>query len=280
MENTVTTPRARARTATLIAVGPAARLGDVAAVLGTEEDIDALHIVRILTDGEETAPDAPTDIMTIGGLRPEYVNNAIAGVRLSGLPTVVWWRGGQPEGLDGVAALADRVILDAEDPWELWVRTPDLFEHTALTDIRWAALTRWRAALAHFFDLPEIRASAASFSKLAIAAADRSEAALFAGWVDSSLGWNGKVRPVFQPSSANLPMESVSLGSPSAELRLDLLPNSTCLSAEARVSKEVLASRVVSIGDQSLSTLLAEELRVRSRDVAFERAVTRAIAKR
>ena len=280
MENTVTAPRARARTATLIAVGPAARLGDVAAVLGTEEDIDALHIVRILTDGEETAPDAPTDIMTIGGLRPEYVNNAIAGVRLSGLPTVVWWRGGQPEGLDGVAALADRVILDAEDPWELWVRAPDLFEHTALTDIRWAALTRWRAALAHFFDLPEIRASASSFSKLAIAAADRSEAALFAGWVDSSLGWNGKVRPVFQPSSANLPLESVSLGSPSAELRLDLLPNSTCLSAEARVSKDVLASRVVSIGDQSLSTMLAEELRVRSRDIAFERALARAIAKR
>ena len=96
-------------------------------------------------------------MVSIGGLRPEYVNNAIAGVRLSSLPTVVWWRGGRPEGLDGVATLADRVVLDAEDPWPLWARTPPLFEHTAFTDMRWARLTRWRAAMAHFFDLPEVR---------------------------------------------------------------------------------------------------------------------------
>jgi hypothetical protein len=32
-------------------------------------------------------------------------------------------------------------------------------------------------------------------------------------------------------------------------------------------------SRVVSLGHQRLSTLLAEELRIRSRDAAFERAV-------
>ena len=114
-----------------------------------------------------TAPRLPADrpdVITIGGLRPEYVNNAIAGVRLSSLPTIVWWRGGRPEGLDGVASLADRVVLDADDPWPLWARTPPLFEHTVLTDIRWARLTRWRAALAHFFDLPAVRETATTFS--------------------------------------------------------------------------------------------------------------------
>ena len=32
-------------------------------------------------------------------------------------------------------------------------------------------------------------------------------------------------------------------------------------------------SRVVSLGDQRLTTLICEELRIRSRDPAFERAV-------
>jgi hypothetical protein len=35
---------------------------------------------------------------------------------------------------------------------------------------------------------------------------------------------------------------------------------------------------VVSLGDQSLHTLMSEELRVRSRDLAFERAVVSALA--
>ena len=58
---------------------------------------------------------------------------------------------------------------------------------------------------------------------------------------------------------------------------LQLLPHSTCLSAEGRVADDLIASRVVSLGSQSLSTLLAEELRIRSRDVAFERALERAL---
>ena len=156
MENAVTVQQpGRARTATVVAVGPSDRLGDVAEVLGGGEDAGALHLVRIAVDGDGASlPADRPDVITIGGLRPEYVNNAIAGVRLSSLPTIVWWRGGRPEGLDGVASLADRVVLDADDPWPLWALTPPLFEHTVLTDIRWARLTRWRAALAHFFDLP------------------------------------------------------------------------------------------------------------------------------
>jgi hypothetical protein len=56
-----------------------------------------------------------------------------------------------------------------------------------------------------------------------------------------------------------------------------MLPNSTCLSTEGHVGSNLVASRVVSLGDQSLSTLLAEELRVRARDVAFEHAVVGAL---
>ena len=266
----------RARTATLVAVGPSDRLTDVSATLNAEDGAGALHVVRIITDGTGSRDgDERPDIVTIGGLRPEYVNNAIAGVRLSSLPTIVWWRGGPAEGLEGVASLADRVVLDATDPWPLWSRLPPLFDQTAFTDVRWARLTRWRAALAHFFDLPRVTESAGALTSLSIAAADRAQAALFAGWLDASLNWRGRVRAAFVPSS--VPFESVTLRGNTCELELSLLPDSNCLSAEGRIGGEVMASRVLSLGSQTLSSLMAEELRVRSRDLAFERALERAL---
>ena len=282
MENTVVAqPPGRARTATVVAVGPSARLADVAETLGGEEESGALHIVRIVIDGGAvSASDLRPDTVTISGLKPEYVNNAIAGVRLSSLPTIVWWRGGRPETLDSVASLADRVVLDSEDPWPLWERTPPLFEHTALTDIRWARLTRWRAALAHFFDLPAVRQKGDSFSRLTIAAADRAEAALFAGWLDAAFGWRGRIVPEIIAAADGSPLESVTLHGDACQLDLHLLPQTTCLSTEGRVGSELVAARVVSLGSQSPSTLLAEEFRVRSRDLAFEGAVVSALAAR
>jgi glucose-6-phosphate dehydrogenase assembly protein OpcA len=282
MENTVVTkPLGRARTATLVAVGPTERLADVAEALRADENAGALHLVRIAIDGNGTdVAAARPDVITIGGLRPEYVNNAIAAVRLSSLPTIVWWRGGRPEGLDGVAALADRVVLDADDPWPLWARTPPLFDHTALTDVRWARLTRWRAALAHFFDLPAVRELAASFSRLSIAGDDRPQAALFAGWLDAAFGWRGRITPEFRNAANGAPLEAVTLECDACRLDLRLMPNSTCLSTEGRMGQDVIASRVVSLGPQTLPVLLAEELRVRSRDLAFEGAVQSALSAR
>ena len=49
------------------------------------------------------------------------------------------------------------------------------------------------------------------------------------------------------------------------------------LAAEGRIGGELMASRVLSLGSQTLSSLMAEELRVRSRDLAFERALERAL---
>ena len=279
MENAIAvqTP-GRARTATVVAVGPSDRLADVADVLSGGEDAGALHLVRIVVDDNANKlPGDRPEVITIRGLRPEYVNNAIAAVRLSSLPTIVWWRGGRPEGLDGVASLADRVVLDADDPWPLWARTPPLFDHTVLTDVRWARLTRWRAALAHFFDLPAVREKGPSFSRLSIAAADRAVAALFAGWLDAAFGWRRRIVPDVSAAASGAALESVTLEGESCRIELCMLPNSTCLSTEGHVGSNLVASRVVSLGDQSLSTLLAEELRVRARDVAFERAVAAAL---
>ena len=52
--------------------------------------------------------------------------------------------------------------------------------------------------MAHFFDIPEVLAAAAEFSRLTIAASDRMSARLFAAWLQSSIQfakaspWSGR----------------------------------------------------------------------------------------
>ena len=275
---TVTAAPARARTATLVVVGPSPRLVEAASVLADADEAGALHTVLVSTGAHAAVEiaDRP-EVVTIGGLKPEYVDNAIAGVRLSSLPTVIWWRGGEPEGLDRVASLADRVILDVDDPYPLWSRAAALFDDTALTDLRWARLTRWRGAMAHFFDLPGVREIAPGLASVTIVGSDEPQCALFAGWLDSSLGWKGRIRPAIKSSPSGMPMQEVEVSSPAARLVLRLMPNTTCLDTHAQAADTVLASRVISLGDQSLAALLSDELRVRSRDLAFERALVRTI---
>ena len=47
-------------------------------------------------------------------LAPRYLNNAVAALRLSSLPALVWWRGGSLDALDDLADLADRLVLDTD----------------------------------------------------------------------------------------------------------------------------------------------------------------------
>ena len=106
---------------------------------------------------------------------------------------MVWWRGGSVEALDDLAKLADRLVLDIDEPDAVWARADTLFERTALTDLRWTRLTRWRAAVAHLFDLSQVRRGAADIRSLTIEAADPFAARLFAGWLKSRLRWTASV---------------------------------------------------------------------------------------
>jgi glucose-6-phosphate dehydrogenase assembly protein OpcA len=273
MENVVTASApVRSSTATLVILGPRNRLGEAANSLGSIHEAGAVHAVMISTTPSESSEKPPNDgLSVLEGLPLQFLNNAVAAQRLSSLPTVVWWRGGPPDAFEGIAELADRVVLDAEDPLPLWKAAPAVFESTALTDVRWAALTRWRAAMAHFFDLPQICGKSRTFTRLAVTGADTPACALFAGWLDGSLGWKQRVRVELSRGSA--PMEAVTLEGSGVRLSLSLMPASTCLTTDARIGDLIVASRVVSLGDQRLPALISQELRVRSRDIAFERAL-------
>ena len=268
---------ARALTATVVVVGAPDRLvaaADALEQLGESGGVRAI----LISEGTHTAPVARVTehAIAISGLAPRFLNNALAALRLSSLPAVVWWRGGSVEALNDLADLADRLVLDTEEPDAAWAIASDLFEHTALTDLRWTSLTRWRAALAHLFDLPQVRDGAGGIQTLAIDATDMPSARLYAGWLRSRLRWTPAVRIEIHKvkSDGPTPLVSVTLAGEGLSISLHVRKGQTCL--EASVDGLEGATRVVPLGEGTLASLISEELGVRTRDLAFEQALASA----
>ncbi len=275
---------ARALTATVIVVGKPDRLIDAADALEHLGEVGGVRAI-LISEGEHTAPVARVTetAIAISGLSPRYLNNAVAALRLSSLPALVWWRGGSVEALDDLANLSDRLVLDVVEPEAAWARADTLFEHTALTDLRWPCLTRWRAALAHLFDLSHVQRGADSVRGLTIEASDTFAARLFAGWLKSHLRWTAAVgidiRPVkHHRGDAATPLHRVELAGDAFTIALEVPAGRACL--EASVSSPVAGAeattRIVPLGDGTLTSLIGEELGVRTRDLAFEQALVTA----
>jgi glucose-6-phosphate dehydrogenase assembly protein OpcA len=262
---------ARALMATVIVVGPPERLIPAAEALEQLGDIGVRAI--LISEGAQSEPQARVteNAVAVSGMAPQYPNNAVAALRLSSLPAAVWWRGGSIEALGDLAELADRLITDVAQPDELWASAIRLFERTAVTDLRWAALTRWRAALAHLFDLPNVRRGAAALKRVQIETADRPSGRLFAGWLKSSLPWPaGATLEIRSHADAGAPLACVSLDCDGVPVTLKMREGRPCFEATAGSNE---SEHVVPTGDASLSGLIGEELGVRTRDLAFERAL-------
>jgi hypothetical protein len=267
----------RALTATLIVVGKQERLVAAAEALDQLGETGGVRSI-LISEGDYAAPVARVTETAIAilGLAPRYLNNAVAALRLGSLPAVVWWRGGSADALGDLANLADRLVLDTVDPDVVWARADTLFERTALTDLRWTCLTRWRAAIAHLFDLHHVRRGAASVRTLTIEATDPFAARLFAGWLKSRLRWTPAVKIEIRlvKEAGATPLVSVKLGGDALDIALRVRPGHSCL--EATVGGAEPTARVVPLGNGSLASLIGEELGVRTRDLAFERALVTA----
>lgn len=263
-----------ALTATVVVVGPRERLPEAAAALELLTDAGGVRTILIANDGDAS----PTirvshQAIALEGIRPQHVDNAVAALRLSSLPTLVWWRGGDASRLEDLAALADRLVLDAPDPLPAWAIAPALAKGTSVSDVRWTRLTPWRCLMANFFDSPDVVAAAAGFLRLDIDAPDAHAARLFAGWLMSSLRWRGSVAISQGRGYAATALERVRFGDDQQELLLRISERATCVDATARVHGQADMSRAVLLGDESLRALISEELRIRSRDLPFERAL-------
>lgn len=267
----------RALTATVIVVGPPDRLAPCAEAL---EQLGVTGGVRsiFITEGAKPSPTArvtETSIV-IAGLASRFLNNAVAALRLSSLPALVWWRGGSIESLTDLVDLADRLVLDTPEPDDVWLRAAELIEHAAITDLRWTRLTRWRALLAHIFDLPQVRRAAPSITRLTIETGDLPSARLFAGWLRSSLHWTSAVAIGITTATPTdrQPLERAVLTGANLTITLQVRSTRTCL--EAVVAGVEASNRVVPCSEPTLAALLNEELAVRTRDVAFEQALASA----
>lgn len=263
-------PIAAATTATVVVVGPKPRLIEVAesARSGSVTGIRSIFIASgsLCTPGVRvTASEIALD-----GLRGEFIDNAVAALRLPSLPTVLWWRGGDVDRLGALAKLVEHVVLDVEDPQPLWDEIDTLIAEGPVGDLRWTALTRWRMLIAHFFDMPEIQAAPSRFSRLQIAGRDRPSTRLLAAWLVTSLTLPN-VHVEFEDDAADT-ITRVLLTNGAEEVCLERLEGSRCVAGHARVDGHE-ASRVASLGEQHPLALMAEELRVRAHDTAFEAAV-------
>jgi glucose-6-phosphate dehydrogenase assembly protein OpcA len=269
----------RALVATIVAVGPSAKLTAAVETLQRVGDNGTIRGI-LISEGDNPAPPARVagNTVSLEGLKAQYVNNAVAALRLSSLPTLVWWRGGTLDTLDAVADLADRVVLDEDEPYGVWRRAATLFEESTFSDLRWARLTQWRALMAHFFDIAEVRAAALDFTRLQIDTDDRASAALFAAWLTSSVKFRKPLAVEItahenRTVAADDPIRGIRLGDDSQEMVLHVAESGRCLKASVSVRGHGTASRIVPVGDRSPASLLTEELRIRARDAPFERAI-------
>ena len=268
---------ARALTATVVVVGDHERLVPAAEALARLSEAEGVRAI-LISHGEQTAPAARVTEHAIGiaDLAPRFLNNAVAALRLSSLPTAVWWRGGSPESLQEIAHLADRLIIDVPDPLPAWSVVPSILERSAVTDLRWTRITRWRSVIAHLFDLPEVQRQ--PVSRLSVVAPDPFAARLFAGWLRSALRWGPEVAIDLRPSAAGderTPIDEVELAADGHLISVKRRGSRGCLHAE--IGGREASTRVVPLGEGTLTAVIGEELGVRTRDLAFERALAAAL---
>ena len=262
-----------AQTATIVAVCTAERMAETSDMLASLRDRSAVRTILItLGDNPQPPIEAQQDVITIRQIVPRYLNNAVASLRLSSLPSIAWWRGGEVSLLPDLAALVDRLVLDAQDPRDAWAIVPQLAPTTMVSDLRWTALTRWRNLMAQFFDVPAVRESSGSFSRLEISAGDLFAARLYAGWLTARLPEGGTLATEIS-SAAGDGLQSVRLSGPKHCLSLALAPGNLCIETSIEASGRSVMSRIVPRGARTPEALMADEMRVSARDVAFEEAL-------
>ena len=120
------------------------------------------------------------------------------------------------------------------------VRASSAFERAAFSDLRWTRLTRWRALMAQFFDLPEVQAAAVVVQRTCASKASDRACGLAVRALDArpSCEWDdsGDDRDS-RTATAAAPIARVSLTGGSRALHLRLAKSRTCVESAAQVGQ-------------------------------------------
>jgi glucose-6-phosphate dehydrogenase assembly protein OpcA len=235
--------------------------------------------------------------MHVEGPPAEHLESLAGPVLIPDLPVFLWYPdGGVPDspGCDGMATLADRLILDsgAVDDCEASLRDIAVLMKQqdgvpAIGDLQWAALSPWRSLLADLFASPERTRELAKTRRVEILhnRTGECQALLLVGWLSGTLEW--------RPKSANDTTEgrAFRFDGPSGEVIVELCRDDPEISlrrvrlyseelsfqvsrygqrADARSTvmggEELLGERTVHLGFSGVADLLSEELRFLGRD--------------
>lgn len=235
------------------------------------------------------------------------------------LPVVLWWRD-MPDFesrlFAELAKASDRVIIDSamvQDSVQgmavLEALIKERQQWTAFIDLSWSRLTRWRVAVAGFFDTTDCRAYLGRLNRVEIECTRGwdtprsipSQALLLACWLGSRLRWraaskarwSGDYSYQLELASENRPIEiqigtsgsakgspgevgSVRLfaeGEPSARFVVSRSEDDLYLQTDGQLAGTRLAAKAFPLGDRHEAQLISKELEILDHDVMFEQAL-------
>jgi glucose-6-phosphate dehydrogenase assembly protein OpcA len=181
-------------------------------------------------------------------------------------PVVTWWHGEPPEKIayDPLGVFADRRITDvlrSSDPNGGLQRRADDFA-PGDTDLAWARLTPWRAALASAFDGPSrhrpVRATVH-------AGCNEPSARLLSGWLSSRLAVDATV-----DGTDDEPIAGVEIAFDN-----DKTTTATVEGSNLVLRREGQQDAYMPFGERPLGELLAEELRRLDHDAIYAEALSK-----
>ncbi len=245
----------------------------------------------------------------VEGPPAEHLESLAGPLLIPDLPVFLWYPNGdvpRSPGCDGMAALADRLVLDsgAAEDCEAFLRgVASLLRESdlpAVGDLRWAALSPWRSLVADLFAPPERAGELEKIRYVEILhhVANECQALLLAGWLSSALGW--------RPESLERTEEGRAFGlvAPSGNVTVELTPDSSGaasarvrlfseeLTFEIRASRfgeraeacssvmrgdEPVGERTVRLGSSDVGLLLGEELKLLGQDETYESALEQTV---
>jgi glucose-6-phosphate dehydrogenase assembly protein OpcA len=238
-------------------------------------------------------------VVRAGGTEVEQLSSFVFPLLVPDLPVFLWWRGAlnQHSGLiRELLETAHRAIFDSQvfsDPWHDFLVLGNLLRthraDTAFSDLNWARLSMWRAAIAECFDIPELLSWLPRIEKVVIETAPGAQPLLLTAWLASRLKWRytGKSpdqlnffsrQPTFvvmQPGRGDSGVEAVRFSfrsEASLSLEISKASDGTHLRRIITTGDKTM-ERALLIPSQETSVLLSEQLDIPGRVPLYEEAL-------
>ena len=320
---------ARASVLNLIVVTNEEYAAGVTRVVSELSESYPSRVVLLISDPDEKEPNLEVGLSAFCGLRrgmpgrgqvcaeqikihvegpPARHLESLAGpLLIPDLPVFLWYPNGNVPGsleCDGMAALADRLILDSgvSGGGEASLRSIGNFlEHEevpAVGDLQWAAISSWRSLVADLFASPELIGELGKIRRVEILhdGTGECQALLMVGWLSTALGWSLEAADrtevghefCFDSPSGEVTVELASDSLENAIHRVRLCSEELCFQVSCYGERndacstvmrgeQLLGERTVHLGSSGVGVLLGEELSFLKRDEIYESALKRTV---